>query len=58
MMKMLIGGELVDSSNHGTRDLVNPANMEVIDQVPMASKNERKWLSRRRKICFRGYESA
>lgn len=39
-MKMIIGGQKVDSSDGKTIDVINPATMEVIDSIPAATKGD------------------
>ena len=39
-MKMFIGGQYVDASNGETIQVINPANMEVIDTVPAATEED------------------
>ena len=39
-MKMLIGGQKVNSENGATIDVINPANGQFLDTVPQASKND------------------
>ena len=41
-MKMLIGGKFTDSSDRRTQDIINPANGEIIDTVPKATKEDVK----------------
>ena len=40
--KMLIGGEWKDSSNGAVSSIVNPANQEIVAEVPRASKQDAK----------------
>ena len=40
MAKMVIDGELFDSSNAGTFNVINPANGEVVDTAPNASLDD------------------
>lgn len=39
-MKMIIGGKKVDSSDGKTMNVINPATQEVIDTVPMATRED------------------
>ena len=39
-MKMIIGGEFVDSSNGEKLSVLNPATLEKIDEVPAATKED------------------
>lgn len=39
-MKMLIGGNKVDASDLKTQDVINPANGEIVDTVPSATKDD------------------
>ena len=39
-VKLLIGGEWVDSQTNEWRDIVNPATQEVLAQVPFATEAE------------------
>lgn len=39
-MKMIIGGKHVDASDKKTIDVINPTNMQVMDTVPAASKED------------------
>ncbi|WP_303150017.1 aldehyde dehydrogenase [uncultured Cloacibacillus sp.] len=39
-MKMIIGGKKIDSSDGRTMNVVNPYNQEIIDTVPMATKED------------------
>ncbi|RBH49578.1 malonate-semialdehyde dehydrogenase, partial [Pseudomonas sp. MWU13-2860] len=39
-MKLLIGGEFVESRSAEWRDIVNPATQEVLARVPMATQDE------------------
>jgi len=38
MAKMLIGGELVDAQGAGTIEVRNPANGEVVGQIPRGAQ--------------------
>ena len=40
IMKMIIGGKKVDSSDGSLINLVNPANQMVVDTVPLATKDD------------------
>ena len=39
-VKLLIGGEFVESRTTEWRDVVNPATQEVLARVPMATADE------------------
>ena len=39
-VKLLIGGELVESSTSEWRDIVNPATQEVLARIPFATEAE------------------
>lgn len=39
-MKMIIGGDFVDSSNGEKLTVLNPATLEIIDEVPAATKED------------------
>ena len=39
-MKMIIGGKHVDARDKKTQDVINPANMQVIDTVPAATEED------------------
>jgi len=41
-MKMIIGGELVNSSDNATQNVLDPGTMEVIDTVPVSTEADVK----------------
>ena len=41
-MKMIIGGQYVDSSDGNVKDVLDPGTMQVIDTIPAATEDDVK----------------
>jgi malonate-semialdehyde dehydrogenase (acetylating)/methylmalonate-semialdehyde dehydrogenase len=55
---LLIGGELVQSKTTEWRDVVNPANQEVVAQVPFATTQELEMAVANSKEAFRTWRNS